>query len=940
VTTNSSGIATAPAFTANATAGSYTVTASVSGIATPASYSLTNTAPLPTGALNGWSTNSATPVSLTAEGNADWIHWGDTALNRKSGGTPQLTNYTLVGAGSASVYNSDPRAVSWNNGTPLAGNASDFNGVFIAGTGNGFSVAAPADTTNRTLLVHIGGRDSGGRLTAHLSDGSAVDYTATTSTVSGLYDMNYTLTYAAGSAGQTLTVTWVMTTGTGGVSLNAAALSPGTGSLTANAGTPQSAVEGSAFAGALKAVVSDASGNPVSGVTVTFTAPSTGAGGTFSGAATATATADVNGIATAPQFTANSVAGTYSVTASATGVAVSTAFSLTNTAGAPAGIVATVGTPQSATVGNAFATALQATVSDSAGNPVSGVTVTFSAPSGGASGTFAGSATATAVTDGNGNATAPAFAANSVAGSYTITAGVSGVASTANFTLTNLAGAASSVTATAGTPQSATEGTTFATLLKATVRDASGNAVGGVSVTFSAPGSGAGGSFGGSSTAPVTTNTSGIATAPAFTANTIAGSYTVTASAAGVATPASFSLANTPGAAAGITASAGTPQSATEGTAFATALQATVKDAGGNAVAGVTVTFTAPGSGASGTFSGSATATATTNSGGIATAPAFTAGAAAGAYTVAATVGGVATPANFSLTNTAGPASGITAAAGTPQSTVIGNTFATALQATVKDSGGNPVSGVTVTFTAPASGASGKFGSSATATATTSAGGVATAPAFTANTTTGSYTVTATVAGVATPANFSLTNNAAAPGSLAGSVTTVTTTVNLTSEGSVDWIHWGDSSLNRKSGVTAQLSTYSVVGTGSVSTYSDDPRAQSWSDGTPTRKGTNITTGVFISGVGHGFSVTAPADTTVRTLVVHVGGWASSGKLTAHLSDGSAVDFTDTSAVSSGQYDRNYTLTYNAASSGQTLTVTWVMAGSYGNVTLSSASLH
>ena len=83
--------------------------------------------------------------------------------------------------------------------------------------------------------------------------------------------------------------------------------------------------------------------------------------------------------------------------------------------------------------------------------------------------------------------------------------------------------------------------------------------------------------------------------------------------------------------------------------------------------------------------------------------------------------------------------------------------FATALQATVKDQGSNPVSGVVVTFTAPASGASGKFGSGAT-TATTNSSGVATATAFTANATAGTYRVTATVAGVATPASFSLTN--------------------------------------------------------------------------------------------------------------------------------------------------------------------------------------
>src|SRR5258706_7724988 len=59
-------------------------------------------------------------------------------------------------------------------------------------------------------------------------------------------------------------------------------------------------------------------------------------------------------------------------------------------------------------------------------------------------------------------------------------------------------------------------------------------------------------------------------------------------------------------------------------TAFATQLQATVRDASNNPVNGVTVTFTAPTSGASGTFAGGVN-TAATNAQGIATAEGYTA---------------------------------------------------------------------------------------------------------------------------------------------------------------------------------------------------------------------------------------------------------------------------------------------------------------------------
>jgi hypothetical protein len=319
----------------------------------------------------------------------------------------------------------------------------------------------------------------------------------------------------------------------------------------------------------------------------------------------------------------------------------------------------------------------------------------------------------------------------------------------------------------------------------------------------------------------------------------------------------------------------------------------------------------------------------------------FTANGTAGTYTVTASAPG-ATPANFTLTNNAGAAASIAATAGTPQSATVSTAFATPLQATVKDASSNPLSGVTVSFTAPGSGASGKFGSSATATAVTNSSGVATAPVFTANATAGTYTVTASVSGVATPANFTLTNNAVVTtnGSLSGSGDSVATGANLTAEGGLDWEHWDSVvSQNHKAGVSPQLSAFTLVGSGSLSWYTNDPRGLSWTDGTPTASSTGSTSGVFVGGAGNGFMFTAPADTSSRTLTVHVGGYQGSATLTAHLSDGSAADFVDTTTVVAGQFDRNYRLTYNAASAGQTLKVTWVVAGGSGNVTLNGIAL-
>jgi hypothetical protein len=323
---------------------------------------------------------------------------------------------------------------------------------------------------------------------------------------------------------------------------------------------------------------------------------------------------------------------------------------------------------------------------------------------------------------------------------------------------------APTVAAAGGTPQSTAAGTTFAGRFAAMVRDAAGNPLPNVIVTFTAPaGLQASGTFSGSLTQSALSNGSGLAGAPAFTANSVAGTYSVIASIPGGGTTAAYALTNTAAATAStIAATGGTPQTATIKANFASSLIATVKSSSGIPISGVTVTFSAPASGASLTFVGNAN-TAVTNAAGVATSSSMVANGTAGSYAVTATAPGVATPAVFSLTNNPGIAATITATAGTPQSATISKAFATALSATVKDSGGNLLSGIAVTFAVPASGASGTF-AGAVLTATTNASGVVTSPVFTANATAGSYTVTAAVAGVATKANFALTNTAASTG--------------------------------------------------------------------------------------------------------------------------------------------------------------------------------
>jgi len=177
-----------------------------------------------------------------------------------------------------------------------------------------------------------------------------------------------------------------------------------------------------------------------------------------------------------------------------------------------------------------------------------------------------------------------------------------------------------------------------------------------------------------------------------------------------------------------------------------------------------------------------------------------------------------------------------------------------------------------------------------------------------------------------------------------GTSTTSQTSANLTALGSTDWIHWGDTTataVNRKTGVTAAFSNYTVVGTGTINTYTNDLRPLTWTDGTPTASETSDTSGVYSANgvVGNGFSFTVPAGTTAQKLSLFVGGWNSAGTLTATLSDGSAGPYTITTSNVATQYDENFTIVYQAASAGQTLTVSWVQAGGSGNVTLNGAAL-
>jgi len=148
---------------------------------------------------------------------------------------------------------------------------------------------------------------------------------------------------------------------------------------------------------------------------------------------------------------------------------------------------------------------------------------------------------------------------------------------------------------------------------------------------------------------------------------------------------------------------------------------------------------------------------------------------------------------------------------------------------------------------------------------------------------------------------------------LSGTVACTSATVDISSVGDIDWAIWPN--YVHKSSGGAKISNYTVLGSGVPQTSANAGRIVTWTDGTPTISG-SASTGVSVQGNGNGFQITAPADTTARTLYVYVTGTDSSGKLIAHLSDGSVPDYAS-SLSGAGQYNAVYTIIYAAASAGQ-----------------------
>lgn len=455
-TTGTAGTAQVNA-TANATPGTYQVTASLSG-GTSATFNLTN--------VGG-------PASITAVSGTPQTPTVNTALTpivavvKDAAGTVlsgrSVTFSAQAGAGGASATVSGGAVTTDASGqastTPTANTVAGAYTI-TARTGalsTTFSITNVAGAPKNIAIVSGNsqsatvGTDFAAGLVTRVTDnwnnlvsGATVTYSPVAG-ASGASASVVGTPASTGTNGQTSATVHANTT-SGAFTVSASApgvTTPATFSLTnlaaaaasidVSSGSGQSATVGTQFGQQLVAIVRDAYSNPVSGASVAFAAPASGASATLT--APTTVTTGATGLATlATKPTAKTLAGTYSVTAT-TG-SFSTGFTLTNTPAAAASVSVVSGSGQSVAVNGAFAD-LVAVVRDGYGNAVPGASVAFTpvAASNGATANLVGSP-ATSLADGTASVSA---SAGSVAGSYTVTASTTG-ATSASFGLTNALG--------------------------------------------------------------------------------------------------------------------------------------------------------------------------------------------------------------------------------------------------------------------------------------------------------------------------------------------------------------------------------------------------------------------------------------------------------------------------------------------------------------------
>ncbi len=490
-------------------------------------------------------------------------------------------------------------------------------------------------------------------------------------------------------------------------------------------GDAQTAAVGSALAQPLAVKVTDANGNPVADVPVTWTAAS---GGTVSAPITAT---DADGIARVTRIV-GAAPGQYTTTAAVAGLEGSpVTFTATATAGAAVRLVLTQQPASSAQSGIALNQQPVVRLEDAFGNPAaqSGIAVTVRLV-----GTAELGGTTTRNTTSAGTVTFSGLSLTGAVGNYRLAFGAAGLDGAESGPITLAAGAAARLSLAQQPAGSAQSGVALSPQPVVQVTDAVGNAValGGRTIAASINDGEAASLSGGLKA----TNGQGQAAFASLTLSGTSGARTLLFSAVGLVSVESGSVTLGAGGAANLVKTAGDGQSVQAGTAVSVAPSVRLTDGTGNPIIGASVSFTVASGG--GSVTGTPT---TTDADGVATVGSWTLGASAGTGNNALTASssGV-TAVTFTASATAGPASRLALVTPPPATAQSGAVLTSAPQVQLRDAAGNAVAqaGVTVQVTV----ASGSGTASLDhASATTNGTGIATFTSLALSGPVGGYTL-------------------------------------------------------------------------------------------------------------------------------------------------------------------------------------------------------
>ncbi|MEZ4413395.1 MAG: hypothetical protein R2910_10455 [Gemmatimonadales bacterium] len=625
-----------------------------------------------------------------------------------------------------------------------------------------------------------------------------------------------TLTATAAPGGITTNPITFTATGTPGAATALAITTSPTAGQSGIAVTPQPVVR-----------LVDAYGNAVltNGVLVTATL-ATGSGTLTNATATTT-----SGVATFAGLTVTGTAGTVSLRFDATGLTGVTTATFPITAGTPTTLAFSV-QPVTTAAGAAIP-APQVEVRDGAGNRVTTATTSITVALGNNPGTSALSGTAT-VSAVAGVASFPGLSLNRTGIGYTLTAngGALPQQTSAAFNITPGAPAAVAFVAQ---PTTVIAGSSIAPAVTVEVLDGLGNRV----TTSTASVTVAIGTNAGSGTLSGTLSqnaVAGLATFSNLSIDKVGVGYTLAATAGALAGPVSSAFTVSPGAASAL-AITSMPTTGSSGAALTPAAVIRLVDANGNTVPTTGTPVTALLNSGAGSLGGTTAANTTS---GLATFSNLILTGAAGPYTINFSSTGLSPIVSGPITLGAGAATTIAANSTPADSGTVGTAVTPLPSVLVTDGGGNPVSGVAVTFAVTAG--NGSITGGAT---TTNGSGVATVGSWTRDVVAGADTLTATAAGLAgSPVRFTTTGVAGAASSVSAvSLTSQSATVG-TAVGAPPSVVVRDAGSNPVANVPVSFAVTagggSVVGAAATTNASGIATLTSWTLGTVA--GTNTVT--------------------------------------------------------------------------------------------------